>query len=95
LGIRLTKPAQHDLYRIAVDGLERFGAYQLAEYEAGLNDTLIFLSEYPYAAEEHSEYRPPVRIYPYKAHIIIFEVIDNDVVVIRVCNAREDWTRFV
>ena len=93
--IRLTKPAQHDIYRIAVEGLERFGAHQLAKYEVGLNNRLLFLSDYPHAATEHREYNPPVRIYPYEAHIIIFEVIDGDVVVLRICHSREDWTRFV
>ena len=95
MAIRLTGPAQHDVYRIAVEGLDRFGGHQVAKYEAGLNNTLAFLSDYPYAAAEHQEYNPPVRIYPYEAHIIIFEVVAGDVVVLRICHAREDWTRLV
>ena len=95
MGIRLTTSAQRDIYRIAAEGLERFGEHQVAKYQTGLNNALVFLSDYPYAAAEHREYKPPVRIYPYEAHVIIFEVSDGDVVVLAICHAREDWTRLV
>src|SRR3546814_6420909 len=75
-------------------GLERFGPAQADGYHDGLEATFNFLGEYPRAAREREEIRSPVRIYPYKAHLIVYELGPNDkVLILRVRHAREDWLR--
>src|SRR3546814_11105706 len=59
-------------------GLERFGPAQADGYHDGLEATFNFLGEYPRAAREREEIRSPVRIYPYKAHLIVYELGPND-----------------
>ena len=69
-----------------------FGPAQADGYHDGLEATFNFLVEYPRAAREREEIRSPVRIYPYKAHLIVYELGPNDnVLILRVRHAREDW----
>ena len=94
MAYRLSTAAQFDLFKIALDGLEQFGPSQVARYEAGLQKTLERLSRNPRLATEHQEYSPPVRTFPFRAHVIIYRIEEDEIFVIRICNAREDWTRF-
>lgn len=55
-----------------------------------LNWLIAITTAYPQAARERIELRPPVRILRYKAHLVIYEVRDQ-VVVLRVRHGREDW----
>jgi toxin ParE1/3/4 len=93
VAIRLSAAAQYDLVKIALDGLEKFGPYQVERYEAGLNKLMDQLAHNPNMAAEHTQYDPPVRMFPYQSHIILFRVDDGDIFVLRICHAREDWTR--
>lgn len=89
---QLTRAASDDLVAIYLYGLERFGPAQADGYHDGLEATFNFLGEYPRAAREREEIRSPVRIYPYKAHLIVYELGPNDnVLILRVRHAREDW----
>ena len=91
--VRLSAAAQLDLFQIAMEGLDRFGAHQVARYETGLQKTFDLLGRNPKIAPEHAEYTPPVRIYPYRAHVIIYLIVENDIFVLRICHSRDDWTR--
>ncbi|NKX17292.1 type II toxin-antitoxin system RelE/ParE family toxin [Ochrobactrum pseudogrignonense] len=43
-------------------------------------------------AREREEISPPVRIHPFKAHLIIYQIEQNGaILVIRIRNAFEDW----
>jgi len=51
-----------------------------------------FLADYPRAARVREEIGSAVRAYPYKSHLIIYEVGTGDgVVILRVRHSREDW----
>jgi len=78
-----------------MDGLDQFGPLQVEKYEAGLTKTFEFLGRTPHAAAEHDEYDPPVCIYPFYAHVIIYRLDGDEVVIMRICAAREDWTKLV
>lgn len=89
---QLTRAASDDLVAIYLYGLERFGPAQADRYHDGLEAPFNFHGEYPRAAREREEIRSPVRIYPYKAHLIVYELGPNDNVrILRVRHAREDW----
>ncbi len=93
--VRLSQAAQLDLFQIALDGLDQFGPHQVAKYEAGLQVVLGTLEANPRLAAERADHDPPVRIHPYQAHVIIYRIDDTGIFVLRVCHAREDWTRLV
>ena len=92
-GYRLTKAAADDLVAIFIESLDQFGSVQADHYHAGLEAAFEFLVEYPRAARLRQEIAPPVRVYPYKSHQVVYELTPDDMIVIlRIRHAREDWT---
>jgi toxin ParE1/3/4 len=45
----------------------------------------------PEIARERTEYDPPVRIHPHRSHIIVYQVVDDQVLILRIRHGREDW----
>jgi toxin ParE1/3/4 len=89
---RVRPQAAADIRRIYVQGVELFGTDQAERYAAGLDRTFAMLADHPYAARLRSELQPALRVFRYKAHMIIYEIDRNDVVVIlRVRHGHEDW----
>ncbi len=89
---RLTRAAADDIAAIFIAGIDLFGLVQADAYHTGLEATVEFLADYPHAARLRQEISPPVRAYPYKAHLIVYELDDADrVVILRIRNGREDW----
>jgi toxin ParE1/3/4 len=88
----LTRAAADDLTAIFLEGIGQFGLPQADAYHEGLSAIFAFLAEYPHAARLREEISPPVRVHPYKAHLVIYDVGDEDeVVILRVRHCREDW----
>lgn len=91
-GFRLTRAAADDLVRIYLEGLALFGPAQADRYHDGPAAAFAFLAEYPLAARLRDEIAPPVRVHRYQSHLIVYEVAEDDVVLIlRVRHGREDW----
>ena len=89
---RLSRSATDDLVAIFREGMKEFGLTQAEAYHDGLDRTFQFLASYPRAARLRPELSPPVRAFPYKAHLIVYDVDADDIVVIlRVRHGREDW----
>lgn len=89
----LSGAAEEDIIGIAEHGVANFGIAQARRYHDELFDTLELLTQNPRMARERDEITPPVRIHPFKAHLIIYRVEDNDMVfVIRIRHAHEDWS---
>lgn len=68
-----------------------FGSAQADNYAAGLTRTLRFIAENPYAARERTETRQSVRAYRFKAHLIVYLVEGDDILIVRVRHGHEDW----
>jgi len=88
---RLTRQAQNDIAAIAEYTIKEFGIDQAVAYRDGLVRAFEFLAEFPRAARERTEINPPVRAYPYKSHIIVYVIDSDDVLILAVRHAREDW----
>lgn len=44
-------------------------------------------------ARERQELSPPMRIHPFKAHLVVYHIEeDGDVLIVRVRHGYEDWT---
>lgn len=92
MGFRLSLAAEEDIIGIAEQGIRLFGPIQARRYQDELFAILDMIAAYPRIARERMELSPPMRIYPFKAHPVIYRVEANsDVLVVRVRHAHEDW----
>lgn len=92
--LTLSLKAEEDIVSIAEHGVTSFGIAQARRYHEELFDTLELITQNPRMARERDEITPPVRIHPFKAHLIVYRIEDNDqVFVIRIRHAHEDWAR--
>ena len=91
MGYRLSRKAEQDIGAIFQTGFVQFGLAQADAYHEGLEKTFAFLAHYPRAARERLEIDPPVRIHPYKSHLVVYELDGRDIVILRVRHGREDW----
>lgn len=92
MGFRLTREAEEDVIGIAEDGLRLFGEAQAERYHRALFRMFGLIAGFPRMARERMEISPSVRIHPYKAHLIVYIVADDDdVLIVRVRHGHEDW----
>lgn len=89
--LRLSRRAGRDLDDIYNFGLDRWGEEQAESYLGGFWQTAAFIEEFPLAVRVREEVDPPIRGYRYKAHLILYDVNGDHVVIQRVANARSDW----
>ena len=93
MSFRLGNKAEDDIAGIAKTGLLLFGTEQARRYHAELFDLFELIAANPRMARERREIEPPVRIQPFKAHLVVYEVDDHDdVVILRVRHGHENWS---
>lgn len=90
-GYRLSRSAETDLERLFLEGMDRFGLAQAEQYRSDLKSRLEMLARFPRVAQLRADVSPPVRIQPFRAHVIIFDVDDDGITVTRIRHGREDW----
>ena len=88
---RLQDRALADLSYIYETGILTFGLQQADRYYDGLIAQFEELASNPFLYRERMEMRPPVRVCPYGVHVILYTLKDEDVLILRVRHAREDW----
>jgi toxin ParE1/3/4 len=94
MGYRLSASAAQDLIGIYSDGAARHGEAQADAYLTNLESAFDLLAEFPAVANERPEFNPPVRIFPKRAHVIVYIIEDDGgVLILRVRHGREDWAR--
>lgn len=88
----LSVKAEEDIIAIAEHGIAMFGPIQSKRYHSDMFNTLDLIAKNPQMAREREEIYPRVRIHPFKAHLIIYQIEQNGAIfVIRIRNAFEDW----
>lgn len=88
---KLSRRADRDFRRIFVTGVELFGERQAERYAAGLIGSFEFLSSFPRAARERTEFRQAIRLHRYQSHMIVYRIVGENIEVLRVRHGREDW----
>ena len=92
MGFRLSPAAEEDGVGIAEQGIRLFGSIQARRYHDELFAIFDMIAAYPRIARERSELSPPMRIYPFKAHLVVYRVEEGgNVLIVRVRHAHEDW----
>ena len=88
----LSVEAEEDIITIAELGVRMFGSAQARRYHDELFAVLDLIAANPRMAREREEISPPVRIHPFKAHLIIYRIEENGAIfVIRIRHGHEDW----
>lgn len=87
----LSAKAEEDIIEIFVEGAKTFGVDQAQAYHAALSNILELLNNNPELAQQRFEINPPIRIYPFKSHLVIYLVDDSNILVVRVRHQKEDW----
>lgn len=88
----LSVQAEEDIISIAEEGIRIFGALVAKRYHDELFALLELIAANPRMARERHEIFPPVRIHPFKAHIVVYRINeDGSIFVVRIRHGHEDW----
>ncbi|MCP8884530.1 type II toxin-antitoxin system RelE/ParE family toxin [Devosia sp. XJ19-1] len=88
---RTAELADSDLEWIAVTGIEQFGVRQSRNYIAKIVEMFDTLSANPLLGMERTSANGPVRLMPSGRHHILYVVEDEDVVILRIVHALQNW----
>ena len=89
---RLSLAAEEDIVGIAEQGIRLFGAVQARQYHDELFAIFDLIAASPRMARERLELSPPMRIHPFKAHLVVYRIeADGDVLIVRIRHGHEDW----
>lgn len=83
--------AETDLLELWDFSQEHWSNAQAQSYLQSMSAVFELLLEHPEIARERSEFSPPVRIHPFRSHVIIFRVTSETVEIIRVAHSRSNW----
>ncbi|MEM1105511.1 MAG: type II toxin-antitoxin system RelE/ParE family toxin [Pseudomonadota bacterium] len=92
MNLRVEARARDDLEQISLEGRRLFGPKQSSVYGAELKNAMSRLLDFPFAFPERTEFDPPVRVCRHKAHVILYRVEGDTVLILRVRHGREDWS---
>jgi toxin ParE1/3/4 len=85
-----------DLEAIAHYSLMRFGFAQALKYQTDLRRTFDLLAEFPHMSPVRDDIMAgSVRLRHHKAHVIVYQEVPDGILVVRVLDARRDWTRLL
>lgn len=88
---KLRPAAQQDLENIWLDTARRWSVEQAERYIRQMSADLAALVEFPEMERERTELTPPVRIKHSGSHIILYQIADEYIDIIRIRHGREDW----
>ena len=82
--------AKQDLVDIWLYTFGQWGETQADNYLDKLEAAFLLLAEQPMIARERTEFVPPVRIYHYANHLIVYLVVDGGINIVRVLHKNMD-----
>ncbi len=88
---RLAQRADDDILAVYLQGYEMFGERQADRYHDELHALFQKPADHPGMARVRSEIAPPVRAFPFKSHVVIYEDAPDGIVVLSVRHGHEDW----
>ncbi|TRC71024.1 type II toxin-antitoxin system RelE/ParE family toxin [Mesorhizobium sp. WSM4307] len=93
MGFRLSVAAEEDIIAIAEEGMRLFGAEQAGLYHEQMFAILDLIAANPRMARERHEISPPMRIHPFKAHLVVYRIeADGHILIVRIRHGHEDWS---
>ncbi|MDI6624265.1 MAG: type II toxin-antitoxin system RelE/ParE family toxin [Brevundimonas sp.] len=89
--LRLSETARADIRAIYRQGVEGFGVRRADAYAAALRLAIKRLAEFPESASLREGLDGPVRVLPFRSHIVIYAIDEGGVHILRVRHGHEDW----
>jgi len=86
----LSGRADSDLKEIYKYGYVTHGKAQADRYYDGLIARLEFLADAPLIARERRDLNPPARIHPHGQHLIVYQVRERHILIVRVLHQSMD-----
>ncbi|UMY16548.1 type II toxin-antitoxin system RelE/ParE family toxin [Methylobacterium organophilum] len=91
--IRLSRRAVGDIIEIYTRGAQEYGTQHAERYGAGLRALFRLLAANPGIARRRTEFSRPVRLHPYRAHLVAYTEQEDGILIVRVLHNRQDWPR--
>jgi toxin ParE1/3/4 len=91
LGWVLTPDAVEDIDHLCAEGQSLFGRAQAVRYETELVDRFDMLAAHPYIVPAHEVDGLELRLMPSGRHHILYVVENEDVIILRVLHALQNW----
>lgn len=92
MAFRLSHAAEEDILDIVEKGIRQFGLARARRYHDDLFALFDLIARNPRLARERFELSPPVRLHPFKSHLVIYRADhDGNVLIIRIRHGHEDW----
>ena len=88
-----TSQAEEDLIGIFLESSRLFGAMQAERYVDGVNSSIDRLAFMPLMAPERMALDPPLRVHPHGSHVIVYQIVGADILIVRSLHGRCDWER--
>ncbi|MDM7978766.1 MAG: type II toxin-antitoxin system RelE/ParE family toxin [Rhizobium sp.] len=87
----LAPEAQRGLETVWAYGAETCSTDQADRYLDELVQAFDRVARSPTLFRERLEFMPPVRIYPYRGHLIVYVGLEGQVTILRILGGRQDW----
>ena len=91
LRLLLSRRAKADIDEIWEFSAATWSPAQADRYLTGLDDILRLLCRQPALARLRREFDPPIRMHPYRSHVILYRDDAATIDVIRILHANADW----
>jgi plasmid stabilization system protein ParE len=89
--LEYTADALEDLVEIELRGILNFGTRQTENYLAKIEHSIGLILDSPRLAQERQDTLRPVRIRTVGAHVIVYEVFDEHIRIVRIIYGRQNW----
>lgn len=91
MAYKLSERAENDLRDIYEYGYFRFGERQATDYFHKLHLAFDRIDQNPMVSRLRSNFTPPIHVYTYYAHVILYAVQDDDIYIYRVFHGAANW----
>jgi len=88
---RLSVEASEDIIAVYIQSHDQFGPRQADRYQDELEALFNRLAASPGVARLRTDYDPPIRVFTFKAHVVIYDEEPEGVMIQRVRHGHEDW----
>lgn len=91
MAYRFSERATLDAYAIYEHSVNQFGQHGADRYFEIMLAAARFISDNPLASPERSESIHKVRVRYFGAHLLVYQVVDGDVIIQRIFHQSQDW----
>jgi toxin ParE1/3/4 len=90
-GYTIAPEALRDLERVWAYGAETWSPDRADHYLDELVLAFERVAQSPALHRQRLEFTPPVRIYPFRSHLIVYLDLEGQVTILRILGGRQDW----